>query len=247
MNYNKEFIDLMYQIKPITNTFGIIKDVQTDTLKIGYKGESIGFILTAPAEYLEFPGDFLGFMDFDRFIKYYNIFNIVNKDEALSDTPLLDYNLNEDQQVGEIVIKSSKGKQKFTYRAGTPTSVRAQKFNGVKLPSIDALFKLTEAQTEHLHKIMSIVKPDLVNFAFNGSTCVVTIANMIFSDSYEIEYTLDNPVETNFSFPVLAESINLIPGGEYNLEVCKKGYIGFHQVRDDKINLELYISKKVER
>lgn len=247
MNYNKDLIELINNIKPITNTFGIIKEEDTESIKIKFKGETIGFILTAPEEYLQFPGDFLGFLDFDRFMKYYNIFDLPNKDEKLADTPLLEWVVNDEGAAAEIVISSSKGKQQFKYRTGTKQAIKEQKFNGAKLPSVETTFTLSKAQNEHLHKIISIIKPDIVNFTFVDDICKVNLKNMTFDDSYEIEYKLDTAVEEEFSMPILVESINLIPAGEYKLEVCSRGYIGFHQVRTDNIKLDLYVSKKVVR
>lgn len=245
MNYNKDLIDLISELKPITTMFGIINE--EDKIKIKCKTDEIGFILTAPAEYLPFPGGFLGFLDFDRFMKYFNIFDQPNKDEKLADIPTLEWVLNDEQKVKDIVIGSSRGRQKFTYRTGTEKSIKEQKFNTVKLPTIDATLILTEAQNANLHKIISIVKPDLINFAFVDDICKVTLNNMEFSDSYEIEYKLDNTVETEFNFNVLKDSIDCIPAGDYKIEVCNRGYLGFHQIRTDNIHLELYVSQKKVR
>lgn len=247
MNYNQDFITTLSTIKPITNSFGIIKEEENEKLKIKFKGETVGFILSAPESYLQFPGDFLGFLDLDRFLKYYNIFNIENKDEELADKPQLSFNVNQEQQVNEIVIGSSKGKQKFTYRTGNKQSIAEQKFNGAKLPTIDTVLKLSKAQNDHLHKIISIVKPNIINFAFSNNTCKITFNNIVTDDKYDIEYNTEIPVENEFNYNIMAESINVIPSGEYTLNICSRGYIQFHQERTDGIELDLYVCKKVER
>lgn len=246
MEYNKDFVTLLADVKPITNVFGINK-IADDKIKVKFKGDTIGFIITAPVEYFPFPSDFVGFLDFDRFMKYFNIFDVPNKDEKLADTPILDWNTTDAGAAGEIIIKSSKGKQKFTYRTGTAKAIREQKFESLVLPSIDATFTLTEAQNTHLHKIISIVKPEIIAFNFSGDVCKVTLTNMIFKDTYEIEYKLDNAVTEDFGFSVSAESVTLIPNGEYKLEATKRGHIAFHQVRTDKITFDLAFSKVKER
>lgn len=246
MNYNKDLLELLNSLSNISNIFGVEK-VEDENIKIKYKGDYIGFILKAPDEYLQYPGNFLGFMDYGRFMSYFRVFDIPNKDEKLSDTPQLSYNLTSDDEPGEIVISSSRGKQKFTYRTGTRRSIRAESFESAKLPTIDATMILSESQNAHLHKIINQIKPDLITFSFKESTCTVLLQNLVFEDSYEIEYKLENSIDDEFTFAVNADSIKLLPAGEYKLEICNRGFIKFIQIRDDKIDLQLCISKKKVR
>ena len=236
MNYNIELIELVSKLAPIQQQLGFVKDGDSVILRAKEVATKIAYKLVAPVSYFDYPGQNLRFYEYKRFMSFFNIFNNPNKDASLSDQPILDANL------------TSKGKQQFTYRAAIPGSIEEPNFNGVNLPSIDATLSLSEAQVEHLQKMIKLIQngDDKSGIKINAVNDILKVSfiNMATSDSYEIEYKLDSPVSEEFKFVADKDSIMLLPPANYSLSICSRGLIVFHMDREDAIDLNLYVSKQ---
>lgn len=248
MNYNIELIELVSKLAPIQQQLGFVKDGDSVILRAKEVATKIAYKLVAPVGYFDYPGQNLRFYEYKRFMSFFNIFNNPNKDATLSDQPILDANLTESGEVYDLIIKSSKGKQQFTYRAAVPGSIEEPNFNGVNLPSIDATLSLSEAQVEHLQKMIKLIQngDDKSGIKINAVNDILKVSfiNMATSDSYEIEYKLDSPVSEEFKFVADKDSIMLLPPANYSLSICSRGLIVFHMDRKDAIDLNLYVSKQ---
>ena len=248
MNYNIELIELVSKLAPIQQQLGFVKDGDSVILRAKEVATKIAYKLVAPVGYFDYPGQNLSFYEYKRFMSFFNIFNNPNKDASLSDQPILDANLTESGEVYDLIIKSSKGKQQFTYRAAIPGSIEEPNFNGVNLPSVDATLSLSEAQVEHLQKMIKLIQngDDKSGIKINAVNDILKVSfiNMATSDSYEIEYKLDSPVSEEFKFVADKDSIMLLPPANYSLSICSRGLIVFHMDREDAIDLNLYVSKQ---
>lgn len=248
MKFSKELIELIESVTPIQKQL-IIKNVQdanNDThieLKANDGPVSICYTLTAPEEYWDFPGDELAFYDYDRFYKCFQIYNKPNKDEALADTPDLDYNIQKTGNVNDILVKSSKIKSKISVRTARSDVLAKPSFNKIVVPSVDAKFNLTEAEFINLQKLCdSVIEADQITFNCDKSV-KITLSNTKNSNYYDIEYPCDN-IEVPFSLTIQTSGLSQIPTGAYSIDICKRGLVHFHQDREDDINMDLYISKK---
>lgn len=248
MNYNLDLIELVSRLAPIQQQMEFTKDDCAVILKGQEENKKIAYKLIAPADYLDFPGEGLRFYEFKRFKNYFDIFNRPNKDETIADVPVLDTEVNDSGAVRDLIIKSSKGKQQFTYRMAAEGTIETPTFNGVKLPSVDAKFSLSQAQIDHLQKMIGMIQDSKeksgIKLEAEGEMMKFSFRNITTSDTYEIEYKLDTPVETPFTFVVDKEGLLLLPSADYELEVSARGLIQFHMLRDDNIDLNLYISKQ---
>lgn len=248
MNYSKNLIELIQSVAPIQKQLVIhnIKDVNNADiieLKANDGPCSISYILTAPKSYWDFPGTELAFYDFDRFYKCFQIYDRPNKDEALADTPDLDYQLNKMNTVSDVLVKSSKQKSKISVRTARSDVLAKPAFNKIVIPSIDAKFNLTEAEFVNLQKLCdSVIQADQITFNCD-KTVKITLSNTKNSNYYDIEYDCDN-IQVPFSLTIQTSGFSQIPAGAYSIEICKRGLVHFHQDREDDINMELYIAKK---
>ena len=248
MNYNIDLIELVSKLAPIQQQLGFEKDGNNVILRAKEVATKIAYKLVAPVTYFDYPGQNLRFYEYKRFMSFFNIFNNPNKDASLSDQPVLDANLTDSGEVYDLIIKSSKGKQQFTYRAAVAGSIEEPNFNGVNLPSVDASLSLSEAQIEHLQKMIKLIQNNDdksgIRIEAENDILKVSFLNMATSDSYEIEYKLDAPVTEPFKFVADKDSIMLIPPANYTLNICSRGLIVFHMEREDAIDLNLFISKQ---
>lgn len=250
MNYNIDLIELVSRLSPIQQQLEFVKDSEINAivLKAQEENKKVAYKLIAPVDYFDFPGKSLRFYEYKRFKNYFDIFNKPNKDEALADVPMLDSAVNDSQDVYDLIIKSSKGKQQFTYRMAAEGTIETPTFNGVRLPTLDAKLNLSQLQVEHLQKMIGLIQDSKeksgIKLEAEGEYLKVSFRNITTSDSYEIEYKLETPVEKEFTFIVDKSSLLLLPSADYELEICNRGLIQFHMIREDDINLNLYVSRQ---
>lgn len=248
MNYNIDLIELVSELSPIQQQLGFEKEEGNIILRAKEESSKIAYKLVAPESYFDYPGKFLRFYEYKRFKSFFDIFNYsIKKDET--SVPILDATLNDEGEIVDLIIKSAKGKQQFTYRAAIESAIEKPRFNNVKMPSIDAELFLSQQQIDHLQKMINLIQDKNeksgIKFNFVNDKMIVSFINMTTSDSYEIEYSLINPVNEEFSFSTDKDGIILLPSANYKFIISSRGLMEIHMQRDDEINLNLYISKQL--
>lgn len=246
MNYNIDLINLLSELNPIQTQLEFQKTDEKIILKAKELKERIAYKLEAPADYFDFPAESLRFYDFKKFLDFFNTFNVVSRNEELTDTPILDTVSTDDGEISNIIIQSSKGKQQFSYRTGVRGTIDVPTFNDIKIPNVASSFSISEAQIEHLRKMINLVydnknTPGGIKFECSGDNMKIVLFNMVSSNKYEIEYKLDTPVDKDFTLTVNREGFLLVPTASFKVEIGVKGLI-FHMIRDDKIDLKLGMS-----
>lgn len=246
MNYDPKYISLMTELASINPQLIFKKvDEKVSVKAIEQTDKSVCFFLDAPTEAFGFESDSLAVIDFKRLVSYFNTFNKENKDEALSDTPVLSVEYSDDDATEAVTmhIKSSKVKAAFKHRLANEDVIVKPTFNKVKFPSVDAKFNLSQDNIAELNKMLSLTGADRIKWAFSGSVCTITLFNTRTNDTYENDYVLDGSVAADFDFTTLSKGFTLLPKGSYNIEVSKSGIMSFTQERGDKLDLILYIAK----
>jgi hypothetical protein len=247
MNYNIDLIELVSDLSPIQQQLGFEKEDDKIVLRAKEESTKIAYKLIAPVDYFDYPGQSLRFFEYKRFKSFFDIFNYSTRKDETS-TPILDANLSDRGEVVDLIIKSTKGKQQFTYRTAIEGAIENPEFNNIVLPSVDAELILSQQQIDHLQKMINLIQDkgekSGIRFQFEGSTMKVSFINMTTSDSYEIEYDLINAVKESFEFVTDKEGLTLLPSADYKFNICARGLMEIHMNRDDAINLNLYISKQ---
>lgn len=247
MNYKSNLIELLSKVNKIQPQL-IINKLGEDQIEIkaNDKEVSVCYHLKAPQDYFEFPGEKLAFYDYNHFYTCFNVYNKPNKDEKLSITPVLDVKLNDKQEVSDLLIKSSNGKSKISLRCARPDVLVKPVFqNEIKIPSIDAKFSFTEEEFNGLLDMINIIDANAIKFKYEADNVIITLYNTKSSNTYDITYKLEFGVEIPFELTIPTTGIKQIPKGySYNVETCSRGLWVFNQVREDDINMKLYISKR---
>ena len=244
MNYNKNLIKLLDSVSGIQPQIIINKDKEL-LIKANDTDVSICYVLKAPNDYFDFPGNLLAFYDYSRFVKCFNVYDVPNKDPKLADTPVLDSVTNANGLVTDLLIKSSKTKSKISHRTARADVLSKPVFNNINVPSIDCAFDMTEAEFSNLYKLMdNVIVADLIKFSFADEACTITLKNTKTSNYYDIEYKLATPVVVPGELEITTKGLRQLPISAYHFSLCQKGIIECQMVRDDDIDLKLYISKK---
>jgi len=246
-NYDSKFISLMTELAAINPTLIFRKNADGDkvTVKaIEQQDKSICYILDADKAVFDFESESLAMLDFNRFISYFNTFNKANKDENLSDTPILSVEYSDDGQEARIMhINSSKQKCSFKHRLADEDAIVKPSFNRIKFPSIDAKLSIADEQLTNLVSMKKLTDADRIKWSFHDSVCTLTLYNTRTTDTYETDFVLDASVDAPFEFSTLAKGLPMIPDGSYKIEVSKSGIMSLTQERADGIDLVLYLAK----
>ena len=116
-------------------------------------------------------------------------------------------------------------------------------FSKVKFPSVDAIVNLTEDQQKTINARLKLIGADRMKYAFSGDTLTLTLFTTKTGDTYVEEFTLDEPVSTDFELITPATGFSLLPVGNFKVNVSKAGIMEFKQLRNDAVDLSLYIAK----
>lgn len=245
MNYNKDFIELLSELSAIQTQL-IFEETENNLFNVRANNSdtTVCYKLIAPKSYFDFPGSKIGFFDFSKFCKYFNIFDKVTKDPATSNTPKLDIETNAAGNGVALHISSSIDSRSFVNRLGDPDVIAKPQFGDVGVPSVDAELSLSAADIIDLKSMIGIVSADNVKFEFHDNVCTTVLSNTFSGDTYSSEYTLAYSVKAPFEFTVPKSGIMPIPSSAYHLEICSRGLIKFTQLREDEIKLAIYITKK---
>ena len=248
MKYNNGFIELMSELAAI-NPQLIFKKKEEDENTLAVRAiaadKSVVYFLEAPKDYFAFESNSLSVIDFTRLVSYYTIFNNPNSDPKLNEVPELSINYNNDEceESVEMFFKSSLKNATLKHRLANEDVITKPTFSKVKFPSVDAVVNLTEDQQKMINARLKLISADRMKYAFSGETLTLTLFTTKTGDTYVEEFTLDEPVSADFELITPATGFALLPVGNYKINVSSAGIMEFVQLRDDAIDLKLYIAK----
>lgn len=249
MNYNIELLDLVSKLSPIQQQLKFAKEQDCSIVLVAQEvTKKIVYRLSCPWEYFEFPGKAVRFFEYKKFKSFFDIFNNPDKNVELNEVPVLDTSLTDEGEVHDIIIKSSKSNQQFTYRTAADGMIDEPKFSNVDLQNPATSLAFTKAQIDHLQKMIGLIQERTeksgIKFTGKGNKLIISFVCLATSNSYKIEYDLPVPVTQDFMFTTDKEGILLLPSAEYKMVIDPRGLINFHMIRDDQIKLDLYVSKQ---
>lgn len=248
MKYDNGFIELMSELAAI-NPQLIFKKKEGDDSTLSVKAiaadKSIVYFLEAPKEYFGFESDSLSVIDFNRLVSYYNVFNNPNSDPVKNEVPELSIEYNDDQCDESIVIhiKSSLRKAELKHRLANEDVITKPSFSKVKFPSVDAIVDLTEEQQKTINARLKLIGADRMRYVFKGDTLTLTLSSTKTGDTYVEDYKLEESVDEDFELMTPSTGFSLLPLGNFKVKIAKAGIMEFKQLREDAVDLNLYIAK----
>ncbi|MBO7696365.1 MAG: hypothetical protein J6T10_27320 [Methanobrevibacter sp.] len=214
------------------------------TIRAISNDKSVCYFLDAPKEYFNFESDSFAVIDFNRVVSYYNQFNKPTDKPETTEIPNLSIEYNDSNEAINLYVKSSKYNTTLKHRLANEDVIIKPQFNKVKFPSIDSIVNLTDEQQANINNMLKLIGADRMKYNFVENQLILTLFNTKTSDTYETVYELEDSVEENFELITPSSGFALMPKGNYKIEVSSAGIMAFHLMREDAIDLTLYIAKE---
>lgn len=219
-------------------------DADTLLVKAISQDKTCCYFLEAPKDYFGFESDAFAVIDFNRVVSYYNTFNKPTNDPKTTEIPQLSIEYSDENEAVVLHVKSSKYNTSLKHRLANEDVIVKPTFNKVKFPSIDAIVNFTDEQQNNINSMLKLIGADRMKYNFVGDKLTLTLFNTKTSDTYETEYTLEDAATENFEIVTPANGYAMMPKGNFKIEVSKAGIMAFHLVRDDAVDLTLYVAKE---
>lgn len=246
--YNKNYIETVNTITPITSQF--IFENKEGKVKLRGNNESGNclFLLNAPKENFDFTGDDtetnLCFLDYTKFYKLYKEFDNPNDDTAKNEQAVLDIEINENTNEAVIMnIKSNMTKCNFKYRlANTDVIKKPIIKENPKLPTFVASINLSKSMVDILMHRISMIDANYVTFELNEKNCKFIGKNNMTMQEYSEDIKLDTEVDNPIKVTIKADAFKLLPTADYAINFSEQHLIRFEQQRTDGIDLTLFMT-----
>lgn len=162
----------------------------------------------------EFPQDFCIY-DLNQFLSVHSL----NKDTEL------DFDRN------DVIFKS--GRSKTKYRMTAKTMIVSPPEKELKLPTIDARFKLKEEDLAQALKNANVLQTPNISFESDGSKIFVSVFNAKDDSSHTNSIEIGDAIDTNkFKCVFLTENFKMIMG-TYDVEISSQGLASFKNSTGD--------------
>jgi hypothetical protein len=155
----------------------------------------------------------------------------------------IEYNNDQCDESVVLHIKSSLRNANLKHRLANEDVITKPTFSKVKFPSVDAIVNLTEEQQKTINARLKLIGADRMKYAFKGDTLTLTLFTTKTGDTYAEDYKLEEAVTEDFELVTPATGFALLPVGNFKVNVSKAGIMEFKQLRDDAVDLSLYIAK----
>lgn len=218
-------------------------DENTLSVKAIAADKSVVYFLEAPKDYFAFESNSLSVIDFNRLVSYYNVFNNPDSDPKKNEVPEMSIEYNNDNESVVLHIKSSLRNANLKHKLANEDVITKPTFSKVKFPSVDAIVNMTEDQQKTINARLKLIGADRMKYAFSGDTLTLTLFTTKTGDTYSEDYKLAEAVSEDFELVTPATGFALLPVGNFKVNVSKAGIMEFKQLRDDAVDLSLYIAK----
>ena len=218
-------------------------DENTLSVKAIAADKSVVYFLEAPKDYFAFESNSLSVIDFNRLVSYYNVFNNPDSDPKKNEVPEMSIEYNNDNESVVLHIKSSLRNANLKHKLANEDVITKPTFSKVKFPSVDAIVNMTEDQQKTINARLKLIGADRMKYAFSGDTLTLTLFTTKTGDTYAEDYKLAEAVSEDFELVTPATGFALLPVGNFKVNVSKAGIMEFKQLRDDAVDLSLYIAK----
>jgi hypothetical protein len=162
----------------------------------------------------EFPQDFCIY-DLNQFLSVHSL----NKDTEL------------DFEVNNVIFKS--GRSKTKYRMTAKTMIVSPPEKELKLPSVDAKFKLKEEDLAQALKNAGVLQTPNISFESDGSKIFVSVFNAKDDSSHTNSIEIGDAIDDKkFKCVFLTENFKMIMG-TYDVEISSQGLASFKNSTGD--------------
>ncbi len=236
--FKKEYISAVKTICGIQSTLIFAKKENTVSLLGNNDGVTIAFTLKAPESYFNFKTDEIAILDFNRFSQFYNSVQepklSIESDEGISKN---------------IIISSESGLTNIRQRLADPAIIEKPEFEDINFTANAGSLELSKEELSNINKMISMISGDknTIKININNNTATIIIYNARTSDRFEQTYSLDMESTNEISYEFQCEDFIKIPTATYKISFnVEDKSARFSQVREDDIELNIYIAESFE-
>lgn len=230
IKYSAELLDTVSKLTGINKSVIFEKNEDEVNLKIlnSDADTSVAYVLEAPIEYFEFEGDEVCLYNYQEFYSLLTFF----EDPTISQD---DYDLT--------IIQD---KSKIDFRLTEKTQINTgRSFREVKFGEADVEFTMDDKFVSKIKKLCAgdKINATFITFKANGDgTLTYRLKNETLPNAFEETLDVTDNLEEDFDITIKSESFNKLPIATYTVGLKEAGLIEFKQVREDEINLKLYLA-----
>lgn len=236
LDYNKSYIDVLETLSAVNPRIKVVKNGDKLTIMSNNQSSNFCYILEAPTSYFNMPVNELGFIDFNRFKKFY---------EAMSSKTVfasLSVNVDDDGTAVDMIFKNEARSDKLTLRLGDTTlPTFDSSFQELADHSPDVVVEFDQETIKEIQRKISIIGADYIDVTSNDNVLNFNVYTMRSADRADYPVFLEQPAAKPFAIKFTAEALNLLPEGKYKIEIDADGCLVLFQEREDDIKLKIML------
>ena len=236
LDYNKSYIDVLETLSAVNPRIKVVKNGDKLTIMANNQSSNFCYILEAPVSYFNMPVNEIGFIDFNRFKKFY---------EAMSSktvTSTLSVNVDDDGSAVDMIFKNEVRSDKLTLRLGDTTlPTFDSSFHELAEHNQDVAVEFDEETINELQRKISIIGADYIDVTANENVLNFNVYTMRSADRADYPIFLNQPAAKSFSLKFTADTLNLLPKGKYKIDIDADGCLVLVQEREDDIKLQIML------
>lgn len=236
--FKNEYISAVKTICGIQSTLIFSKKNENIEL-LGNNDEiTIAFTLKAPKEYFNLPVNEIAILDFNRFSQFYN--TVLKPILAIE---------SDETSPKNIIISSETGLTNIRQRLVESSIIEKPQFEDINFIANGGTLSLSKEELSNINKMISMISGDknAVKINVKNDIATVIVYNERTSDRFEQTYKLEIPSTSENSYEFQCEDFIKIPNAPYKISFNTDDKSAkFSQVREDKIELNIYIAESEE-
>lgn len=207
------------------------------------------YTVKADVSAFDFSGTKFTILSYAQFKKCFSSCQLPSKDG--SGNPILEtINSDEDKEPVSVVIKQPAINAKVEHTLASVDcimkpdlyNIDEDTFYDIGVTEESAKFSLTNEQLNYIQKMIGVVGATNIKFTVNNGLCEITAFNPktsdVFSQTYAVTSLPDAPA---FTVTISSTKLEILPSGEYAVIIDKEGMLHFAEVRQDGIDVNIYI------
>jgi len=236
--FKKEYVSAVKTICNIQSTLIFTKKENNVSLLGNNEGVTIAFTLNAPEKYFNFQAKEIAILDFNRFSQFYNSVN----------EPILSIE-SDDTNPKNIIISSESGLTNIRQRLAEPSIIEKPEFEDISFIADAGTLQLSKEELSNINKMIGMISGDKNTVKINiaNKTATIIVYNDRTSDRFEQTYSLYNEIDQEISYEFQCEDFIKIPNAAYKISFnIEDKSARFSQIREDEIELNIYIAESFE-
>lgn len=237
-NFKPEYITAVKSICGIQSTLIFTKKNENIELLGNNDEVTVAFTLKAPNEYFDLPVNEIAILDYNRFSQFYT--SVLKPILAIE---------SDENNPKNIIISSETGLTNIKQRLVESSVIEKPQFEDINFITNGGTLLLSKEELTTINKMIGMISGDknTIKIKINNDIATIIIYNERTSDRFEQSYNLEVASNSENIYEFQCEDFIKIPNSSYRISFNTEDKSAkFTQVREDKIELNIYIAESEE-